>query len=92
MTARITVRLTPRAGRDAIDGWAEDGGPRVLRVRVAAPAAEGRANDALVRLLAKALGVAPSHVRIVAGAHGRTKVVEIEGMTEEGLRGKVHSS
>ncbi len=84
---RITVRLTPRAGRDAIDGWAEDGGQRVLRVRVAAPPADGRANEALVRLLAKALGVAPSHVCIAAGAQARTKVVEVEGVSE----GEVYS-
>ncbi len=92
---RITVRLTPRAGRDAIDGWVEDArGARVLGVRVAAPPAEGRANEALVRLLAKALGVAPSRVRITAGAQARTKVVEVEGMSAEHLRGKfiVHRS
>jgi len=75
MTVRFAVRLTPRGGRDAIDGVGEDG---VLRVRVAAPPVDGAANEALCRLLARALDVAPGSVRIVAGAGGRRKVVEAE--------------
>jgi uncharacterized protein (TIGR00251 family) len=79
---RIAVRLTPRGGRDAIDGWDGD----VLRARVAAPAAEGRANDALVRLLARALGVAPSNVQMIAGRQSRVKMFEIEGVSEHVAR------
>jgi len=80
--ARISVRVTPRGGRDAIDGWDGD----VLRVRVAAPPVEGRANEAMLRLLAKALGVAPSRVALASGAGSRVKVVEVEGMTVEQAR------
>lgn len=83
--ARISVRLTPRGGRDAIDGWDGD----VLRVRVSAAPVDGKANDALVRLLAKALGVAPSRVRLVAGAQARVKVVEVDGLTPEQLRAAI---
>jgi uncharacterized protein YggU (UPF0235/DUF167 family) len=61
---RFAVRLTPRAALDRIDG-VSDG---VLRARVGAPAVEGAANNALVRLIAEELGVARSAVRIVAGA------------------------
>jgi uncharacterized protein YggU (UPF0235/DUF167 family) len=75
VSARFAVRLTPRGGRDAVDGVGEDG---VLRVRVAAPPVDGAANEALCRLLARALGVAPGSVRVVAGARGRRKVVEAE--------------
>ena len=75
MSVRFAVRLTPRGGRDAVDGVGEDG---VLRVRVAAPPVEGAANEALCRLLARALAVAPGDVRVVRGASGRRKVVEAE--------------
>ena len=75
MSVRFAVRLTPRGGHDAIDGVGEGG---VLRVRVAAPPVEGAANEALCRLLARALGVAPGDVRIVGGASGRRKLVEAE--------------
>jgi uncharacterized protein (TIGR00251 family) len=79
---RITVRLTPRAGRDAIEGW--DGA--VLQVRVAAPPTEGRANEALTRLVAKALKVAPSRVSVVGGAQSRTKVLAIAGISADEVR------
>lgn len=84
MTARIDVRLTPRGGQDRIDGWEGD----VLRVRVAAPPAEGRANDAMLRLVAKALGVPPSRVTVISGAQSRTKVIEVDGLTVEEIRAR----
>jgi len=80
MAARFTVRLTPRGGRDHVDG-VTDG---VLRVRVAAAPVEGAANKALVGLLAGELGVAKRAVTIVAGDTGRTKVIEVDGV-EPGL-------
>jgi uncharacterized protein YggU (UPF0235/DUF167 family) len=65
---RLAVRLTPRGGREAIDGWAVDGDGRpYLKVRVAAPPVEGAANAALLALLAKALGVPKSSLSIVGG-------------------------
>lgn len=80
---RLAVRLTPRGGRDAIDGWATgpDGRP-YLKARVSAPPVEGEANAALTVLLAKTLGVSKSSVRIAAGQTGRLKSVEIEGLSE----------
>jgi uncharacterized protein (TIGR00251 family) len=82
VTARVTVHLIPKGGRSSIDGW--DG--QVLRARVAAAAVDGKANDALVKLLAKALHIAPSRVEIVAGGSSRTKIVEIEGMDLAAVR------
>ena len=77
---RLRVRLTPRARRDRIDGFAADAeGGRVLKVRVSAPPVEGAANAALIRLLAKALGVPKSAVTIAAGENSRIKTLEIAG-------------
>jgi uncharacterized protein len=75
---RIQVRVQSRARRDEIAG--ERAG-RVL-VRVTAPPVEGRANDAVRRLLAKRLGVAPGRVAVVRGEVGRDKVIEVEGLDD----------
>ena len=75
---RLAVRLTPRGGREAIDGWAVDGDGRpYLKVRVAAPPVEGAANAALLALLAKTLGVPKSSLSIASGAGARLKLVGI---------------
>lgn len=57
----------------------------VLKIRVAAPAVEGAANTALVRLLADELGLAVRDVRIVAGAKSRQKLVMADGVTPEAI-------
>jgi uncharacterized protein len=77
---RIAVRLTPRGGRDAIDGVTEgpDGRP-ALAARVSAPPVEGAANAALEKLIARALGVPRSAARVAKGAGARLKTVEVEG-------------
>ena len=76
----LAVRLTPKGGRDAIDGIEQMAdGRAVLKVRVAAPPSEGEANDALIRLLAKALGVPPRDVALAAGATARVKRLTVAG-------------
>jgi uncharacterized protein (TIGR00251 family) len=76
----LSVRLTPKGGRDAIDGIERlADGREVLKARVRAAPSEGEANAALIALLAKALKVAPRQVRLAAGATGRLKRVRIEG-------------
>ena len=76
----VTVRLTPKGGRDAIDGIMRlSDGSTVLKARVAAAPTEGEANDALVRLLARTLRVAPRDVTLVGGATSRIKRVLITG-------------
>ena len=85
--ARITVRLTPRAGRDAVDGWATH--QALLRVRVAAAPVDGAANEALIRVLARSLRVPPSAVHIVAGAAARIKVVDIDGLSDKEVRAAI---
>jgi uncharacterized protein len=76
----VSVRLTPRGGRDQIEGieFLADG-RCVLKARVRVAATEGEANDALVRLLARTAGVAPRAVRLVGGATARLKRLHIDG-------------
>ena len=77
----LTVRLTPRAGRDAVDGpKALSDGRIVLAARVAAVPEDGRANAALLALIAKLAGRPKSTVELVSGATGRVKVVRLAGM------------
>jgi uncharacterized protein len=79
-SGRITVRVQPRAtspGLVRVD--ADD----TVRLRLASPPAEGRANAEACERMAKLLGVAKSKVRMVSGASGRTKVLEVVGMTAD---------
>lgn len=69
----LPVRVKPNARRDALVGW-EDG---TLVVAVAAPATEGRANEALLRFLADALGLAPSRLSVRRGQQSRIKHIEL---------------
>jgi uncharacterized protein (TIGR00251 family) len=78
----VPVRVTPRGGRDAIDGWRD----RALRVRLAAAPVDGRANDSLVQFLAKVVGVPPRSVRVVSGSRSRSKRIEIHGIDAGSLR------
>jgi uncharacterized protein (TIGR00251 family) len=76
----LAVRLTPKGGRDAIDGIEQlADGRRVLKVRVRAPASAGEANAALLKLIARTLGVAPRDVTLVAGLSARLKRVKVAG-------------
>jgi len=76
----LTVRLTPRGGRDAIDGIEMLADGRcVLKARVRVPAGEGEANAALIRLIARAIGVAPRAVTLVSGDTSRIKRLSIAG-------------
>jgi uncharacterized protein (TIGR00251 family) len=80
MALRFKVRLTPKGGRDAIEGWWMDGASRrALKARVAAPPQDGKANASLIGLLARTLDVRNSDVRIVSGASSRLKTIEIDG-------------
>src|SRR5436309_2729045 len=76
----LSVRLTPKGGRDAIDGLATLGdGREVVAARVRAAPDKGAANDALVALLAGAFRRPKSRVTVVAGATARLKQVRVAG-------------
>jgi uncharacterized protein len=86
--ARLAVRVQPRASRDEILGW-RDG---VLRVRVTAPPVDGGANAAVVALVAGALGVKVSAVRLVRGERARDKVVSVAGLTDGEVRDRLQGA
>jgi uncharacterized protein (TIGR00251 family) len=76
----VALRVTPRGGRDDIDGVeALADGRKVVKVRVRAIAEGGEANRAVTELLAKALGVPKARVRILSGATSRFKQVAVDG-------------
>ena len=85
---RFAVHVQPRASRSEISGL-YDG---ALKVRLDAPPVHGRANAALIDLLADALGVSHRQVQVVKGEHSRRKLVEVVGVGAESIRRLVTSS
>ncbi len=79
--ARVAITVSPGAARTELVGRHGDG----WRARVAAPPERGRANRALVELVAELAGVPRERVTVVAGASGRRKVVDVEGLDAEEL-------
>ena len=75
------LRLTPKGGRDAIEGWVQGGDGDYLKARVAAPPEDGKANAALLALLAQSLDIAKSTIKIRRGASARLKTIEISPAT-----------
>lgn len=80
-SATVSVRVVPRSSKEGVAGC--EGG--VVRIRLNAPPVEGKANEALVRFLAKALGVPKGSITLVAGERGRSKIVRVAGLTREAL-------
>ncbi len=78
----IELKVIPNAPRDEVAGWL---GP-ALKVKVHAPALEGRANDALTGFLADRLGLPPRAVTLLRGDRSRRKVVRIDGLALDEVR------
>lgn len=81
MTARITVRVTPRSASERVE--AGTGG--VPLVRVAAAPADGKANASVCRIVAEALGVPKTSVRVVRGHASRVKTLEVDGASQQAV-------
>ena len=80
----ITVRLTPKGGADRVTGSARlADGTTVLAVRVKAAPEKGTANAALVKLIARALGMAPAEVAIVSGHKARNKILRVAARADQ---------
>ena len=76
----LTVRLTPKGGRDAIEGIEPMAdGRRVLKARVRAASTDGEANAALIKMVAHTLAVPPSRVTLMSGATARVKRLKVAG-------------
>ena len=82
---RLAVKVVPGASREGIAGWLGD----TLKVRVTAPAEQGKANAAVEALLAEALGIAKDRVRIASGTASPRKIVEIAGLSEDEMRSRL---
>jgi len=82
----LAIRVTPRARRNEIVEIMSDG---TVRIRLTAPPAEGKANEALIDFLANVLDVSKSRIEIVAGVTGRDKLVSVLDMDAEVVHQKI---
>jgi uncharacterized protein (TIGR00251 family) len=85
---KLSVKVTPSASRDGISGWLGD----ALKIRVRAPPERGKANAAVEKLLARALGLPDGGVKVVVGATAARKIVEVSGLTEAEVRRRLDST
>jgi uncharacterized protein (TIGR00251 family) len=81
----LKVYLQPKASKNEIVGSYRDG----IKVKITAPPVEGKANEALIRFLAKELGVSPSCIEITRGHHSREKTLKISGIVDQELMKKI---
>jgi uncharacterized protein len=79
---RLSLKVVPGSSRDEVVGWLGDS----LKVKAKAPPEKGRANDAVVALLADRLGIDPSSIAVLSGHGSPAKVVAIDGIDDEAIR------
>ncbi len=79
LRVRLRVRVTPRAGRDRLDGLLELPDGPALKIAVSAPPGGGKANTAVIKLLAKFFATAKSNIAVASGASARLKQINIAG-------------
>jgi uncharacterized protein (TIGR00251 family) len=81
----LKIYLQPKSSKNEIVGPYRDG----IKVKVTAPPTEGKANNVLIRFLAKELSISPSRIEILKGLHSREKTLKISGMVNQELRKKL---
>ncbi len=84
--AQLRVRVSPKAARTQVVGVDIEG---TVAIRVAAPPHKGLANKELIDFLAKRLGIRKSQIELISGKRSRLKVLEIQGMNAEQIRGRL---
>lgn len=85
---RLAIDVVPGSSRDVVVGWMGE----ALKVRVTAPPDRGRANEAVVRLMADTLELRPSRIRIATGPKSRRKLLEIEGLDDAEVRRRIDAA
>ncbi|MGC3991265.1 MAG: DUF167 domain-containing protein [Chthoniobacteraceae bacterium] len=85
MPATLSLQITANARRNEIVGWLGDR----LKVKVHAPAVDGKANRELLEFLAETLGVKPGDLEITHGAHAKSKTIRVQSLDEKILREKL---
>ena len=83
MAVRLAVRVIPNAKQSLVMGFLADG---TLRVKIAAPAVDGKANAALIKFLASLLSLAPSSIEIISGHTTKTKVISLPFSSAEDVK------
>jgi uncharacterized protein len=83
--AILSLRVQPRASRNAVIGWTGD----TLKIRLTAPPVEGAANAACLKFLADLLDVPQSQLAILKGEHSRSKVLQITGLTKNEVHARL---
>lgn len=84
--ARLSVKVVPGASKSEVSGWLGDS----LKIRVAAQPEKGKANAAVVLILATSLGLPEKSVSVVSGKTAQHKVVEIQGLSSEQIRHRLN--
>jgi uncharacterized protein (TIGR00251 family) len=80
--ARLNVKVVPGSSRDQIVGWLGD----ALKIKVMAPPEKGRANEAVVELLATTLGINADDIEVVSGRSSPSKVIAITGIEDDAIK------
>lgn len=86
--AKLVVKVVPKASRDELAGWIGD----ALKVRVSAAPERGKANAAVVAIIAATLGVPAPRVRLVAGTASERKTIAVDGLSDGELRARVQAA
>ena len=88
--SRLAIRVQPGARANEVVGWIADAhGGEALKIRLRAPAVEGKANAALMEFLAEILGLRPRQINLERGDKSREKIVCVEGMTFDQIRKRI---
>jgi uncharacterized protein len=87
MLTRLKVRVTPNARKNAVVSWTDD----ELRLKVKAPAIDGKANAALIEYLSELTGAPRSKIQLKAGEKARIKNIEIDGLAPDDVRTRIRA-